>query len=44
VFPVVWVVGVAIWHDHLSKRDAPEHLRIFQSDMLVWAVNSHLKA
>lgn len=30
VFAVVRMVGVAIRHDHLSKRNAPEHLYICQ--------------
>jgi hypothetical protein len=30
VFTVMRMVGVAIWHDHFSERDAPEHLRVRQ--------------
>jgi hypothetical protein len=30
VFTVMRMVGVAVWHDHLSERDAPEHLRVRQ--------------
>ena len=33
VFAVVRVVGVAVWHDHLGERNAPEHLWVM-SDML----------
>jgi hypothetical protein len=33
VFAVVRVVGVAVWHDHLGERDAPEHLFVM-SDMV----------
>lgn len=33
VFAVVRVVRVSIWHDHLGKRNAPEHLLVM-SDML----------
>jgi hypothetical protein len=44
VFPVVRVVGVAIWHDHFGERNAPEHLGFCQSNMLLRIMVRHFEA
>jgi hypothetical protein len=39
VFAVMRVIGIAIWHYHLGKRNAPEHLLVMLdtlSDQFAW--------